>query len=120
MKEKNIDGGWVTEADIVIGDLPESSLEYRRKLKVWLDPKLEPEREANRKQGIYYIVGIAGFRFKFYHYKDVLRFSHVKDRFYCDVEYFLEVIERGEVWVEGDVSVWLVDEQLGLGHEVRE
>ena len=88
MKEKNIDGGWVTEADIVIGDLPESSLEYRRKLKVWLDPKLEPEREANRKQGIYYIVGIAGFRFKFYHYKDVLRFSHVKDRFYCDVEYF--------------------------------
>ena len=39
MKEKNIDGGWVTEADIVIGDLPESSLEYRRKLKVWLDPK---------------------------------------------------------------------------------
>ena len=102
--------GWVTEADIVLGDLPESSLEYRRKLKVWLDPKLESERVLNRERGIYYIVEIAGFKFRFYHLKDVLRFSHVKDRLYCGVDYLLEVIERGEVWTEGDVSVWLVHE----------
>lgn len=112
--------GWVTEADIVIGEVSESSLEYRRKMKVWIDPELEPERELNRNRGIYYIVEIAGFKFRFYHLKDVLRFSHVKDRFYCDLDYFLEVIERGEVWESGDVSVWLVHEQLGLGHEVRE
>lgn len=105
--------GWVTEADIVLGEVSESSLEYRRKMKVWLDPKLEPERELNRVQGIYYIVEIAGYEFKFEHYKDVLRFSHVKDRLYCGVDYLLEVIERGEVWTEGDVSVWVV-------HEVNE
>ena len=101
---------WVTEADIVLGDLSESSLEYRQKLKVWIDPELEPERELNRNRGIHYIVEIAGFKFRFFHHKDVLRFSHVKDRFYCDLDYFLEVIERGEVWESGDVSVWQVHE----------
>lgn len=102
--------GWVTEADIVLGDLSESSLEYRQKLKVWIDPELEPERELNRNRGIHYIVEIAGFKFRFYHLKDVINFSHVKDRLYCGVDYLLEVIERGEVWVEGDVSVWVVHE----------
>lgn len=100
--------GWVTELDVIIGaeSLSESQKTYRLSQTVWLDPALETLREANCKDGISYIVSIAGYKYKFYHADDVWRFAPVRDRAYCDYFYFRGTVESGLVWESGDVSVW--------------
>jgi len=98
--------GWVTQADCIEGfeQLSESSKAFRLSQKVWIDPKYESEREANRKAGISYIVDAV---FRFYHPKDAWRLEAVRDRAHCSYDEFLETLASGQVWESGDVSVWM-------------
>ena len=98
--------GWITELDVLIGAeaLTDDQKAYRQSRKVYINPKYEPVRVANRKAGISYIVS-AGYEYKFDCAQDVWSFPMVKDRGYCGYDYFLEEIEAGRVWESGDVSV---------------
>lgn len=100
---------WVTQLDVIIGaeTLSESQKAYRLSQPVWLDPALETLRETNHKDGISYVVSIAGYKYKFYHPDDCWKFSIVRDRAYCDYLYFRGMVETdGLVWESGDVSVY--------------
>lgn len=113
MADKTVQG-WYTEADVVIGfeELSERSKEYRRSRRVWLDPELDVVRDFHKSLGISFIVEIAGCMFRFYCLQDVWRFSHVRDRFCCEKDYFVDLLERGEIWKSGDVSVWMVGKEV--------
>lgn len=100
--------GWVTEADIIVGydKLSDVQKAYRQSQKVWLNPELEPVRQAAQEAGITYIVSIAGYEYKFYCALDAWCFTPVRDRAYCGYDYFIDEIESGRVWESGDVEAW--------------
>lgn len=99
--------GWVTEADVIVGfeSLSASEKAYRLSQKVWIDPALEPVRQAKYAAGITYIVRIAGYEYKFHCVEDVWCFAPVRDRAYCGYKYFIKELEAGRVWTSGDVRL---------------
>lgn len=108
-KEVKKETGWFTQADCIEGfdELSESQKAYRLSQKVYLDPALETLREANKKDGISYIVSIAGYKYRFYHTEDAFKFEYVKERAYCSYIYFVGTLASGQVWESGDVKVWM-------------
>lgn len=98
-----------TQADFITGfdELSESQKAYRLSQKVYIDPKYESVRVANRKSGITYIVSIAGYNYKFDCIEDTWGFAPVVDRAYCGYNYFISELNAGRVWSSGDVEVWI-------------
>lgn len=96
-----------TQAYFIVGfnELSESQKAYRLSQKVYIDPKYEPVRVANRKTGISYLVSIAGYEYKFDCAEDTWGFAPVTDRAYCGYDYFVQELNAGRVWVSGDVEV---------------
>ena len=100
--------GYITEADVIIGfdTLSNSEKAYRLSQKVYINPKYESVREANRKVGITYIVSIAGNKYMFHSAEDVWNFTPVRDRGYCGYKYFTDELTSDKVWSSADVEVW--------------
>lgn len=99
--------GWVTELDVIIGadTLSAEQRAYRQSRRVYINPKYEAVREANRKAGIIYKVRI-GYTYIFDSSQDAFRFEYVRDRAYCSYKYFIDTLDDGRVWTSGDVEVW--------------
>jgi hypothetical protein len=100
-----------TQADFIVGfdKLSKSQKTYRLSQKVYIDPKYEPVRVANRNAGISYTVNIAGYEYKFDCAEDTWGFAPVADRAYCGYDYFISELNAGRVWESGDVEVWIAN-----------